>query len=77
MVPPQRPVGLLAGEEIHAGLICLVDPAMTLDVQEELFREALDLIAKDGHLINQVLEVSIDGEDLRHWRYALPTEGPD
>ena len=66
------PPGLLAGEEIHAGLICLIHPVMDLDTQTELFQEALDLVSADGHLINQVLEVWIEGDEIVHRRFAMP-----
>jgi len=65
------PPGLFAGEEVHAGLICLIDPVMNLDTQAELFQEALELLAADGHLINEVLEVWIEGDQIAHRRYAL------
>jgi hypothetical protein len=64
--------GLLAGEEIHAGLICLIHPVMDLNTQAELFLEALALVAGDGHLINQVLEVWIEGDEIAFRRYAMP-----
>lgn len=66
------PPGLLAGAEIHAGLVCLVDAVMDLDTQAELFEAALDLIGPEGHLINQVLEVWIEGSEIVHRRYGMP-----
>ena len=66
------PPGLLAGAEIHAGLICLIDPVMTLDTQGELFEAALELIGPGDHLINQVLEIWVDGDQIAHRRYGMP-----
>lgn len=58
---------------LHAGLVCLNGPVgMDLDMQLELFQIALDELAVDRDLINQVLEVSTDGEELHIQRYALP-----
>jgi hypothetical protein len=61
---------------IHAGLICLNGPdGMDLDVQLELFEQALDELAVDDELIKQVLEVTLDGdEELHILRYRLPPE---
>lgn len=56
---------------IHAGLVCLNGPeGMKVDMQLELFEQALEELAADGDLINQVsLE---EGTELRILRYALP-----
>ena len=53
-----------AKQEIHAGLICLNAPRMSLTKQRELFAIALDEIANLPDLVNQALEVfeSEDGE---------------
>jgi hypothetical protein len=61
---------------IHAGLICLNEPdGMDLDMQLELFEQALDECAVDDDLINQVLEITLDGdEELHILRYGLPPE---
>lgn len=68
--------GQYADVAIHAGLICLNGPpGMDLDFQTELFEQALIEIARDGDLINQVLEVSGTEDDWVHvLRYALPKE---
>jgi Domain of unknown function (DUF5615) len=52
------PGGLHAGIEVHAGLICL-DSALELDfdLQQELFRHALEALAALPDLVNQALEV--------------------
>jgi hypothetical protein len=68
--------GQYADVAIHAGLICLNGPdGMDLDVQLELFEQALDELAEDDDLINQVLEITLDGdEELHILRYRLPPE---
>lgn len=73
--PATRPggSGQYADVMLHAGLVCLNAPAgMNLDLQLELFEAALAELAHDSDLVNQVLEVSVDGSDLRVHRYALP-----
>jgi hypothetical protein len=48
---------------------------MDLDVQLELFEQALDELAADKDLVNQVLEITLDGNDELHiLRYRLPSE---
>ena len=66
--------GQYAGVEIHAGLICLNGPeGMDLDLQLELFEVALNEIAEEDDLINQVIEVTAsDDDDISFLRYALP-----
>ena len=53
-----NPGGLHGATEVHAGLICL-DSAleMDLDLQQELFKHALNMLAELPDLINQALEV--------------------
>ena len=53
-----NPGGLHGAAEVHEGLICL-DSAleMDLDLQQELFRHALNMLAELPDLINQALEV--------------------
>ncbi|MCW0001540.1 DUF5615 family PIN-like protein [Pararhizobium sp. YC-54] len=67
--------GQYADVAIHAGLICLNGPpGMDLDMQVELFEQALAELDDDGDLLNCVLEISVDEEELRVLRYALPKE---
>lgn len=67
--------GQYADVAIHAGLICLNGPpGMHLDMQIELFEQALVELDGDPDLVNQVLEITLDDDDLRVLRYALPTE---
>jgi hypothetical protein len=72
---PSKP-GLLAKQELHAGLICLNAPkGMDLDLMIELFERALDELERDPDLFNVVLEitkVSDDEERLLVRRYHLP-----
>ena len=63
--------------EVHAGLICLNGPpGMDLDLQLEMFAEALDQLDQDGDLLNQVLEISIPDSDQEFdvTRYKMPAE---
>ena len=65
--------GQYAGVEIHAGLICLNGPSgMDLDMQLELFEQALDELEADPDLINQVLEITCEEDALTVRRYSLP-----
>ncbi|HEX8401940.1 MAG TPA: DUF5615 family PIN-like protein [Allosphingosinicella sp.] len=59
---------------LHAGLICLNGPSgMDLDMQIDLFRTALDALAKNEDLVNQCLEVTMDETGaVRILRYELP-----
>ena len=67
--------GQYADIAIHAGLVCLNGPeGMNVDVQFELFEQALEELATDGDLINQVLEISLEeGRELHILRYELPS----
>ena len=75
---PSRPglKGQYAEVAIHAGLICLNGPAgMNLDMQIELFEQALEELADDGNLINTVLDITLEDDDQIHIRrYALPAD---
>ena len=67
--------GQYADVAIHAGLVCLNGPeGMDLDLQLELFEQALDELAANGDLMNQVLEITLDEHgELHILRYALPS----
>ena len=73
--PSSRPGsrGQYADVEIHAGLVCLNGPdAMDLDMQVEMFEQALDELADDADIVNQVLEITLEeSEELRMLRYRL------
>ncbi|WP_316399266.1 DUF5615 family PIN-like protein [Bradyrhizobium sp. 33ap4] len=67
--------GQYADVAIHAGLVCLNgSTGMDLDMQVELFEQALADLEADADLVNQVLEVTAEEEDLRVLRYALPRD---
>lgn len=75
--PPSRPGsrGQYAGVGIHAGLICLnCASGMDLDLQIELFDQALEELSKDGDLVNQVLEITLEDDGLRVRRYQMPVQ---
>lgn len=58
---------------IHAGLICLNGPpGMDLDMQIELFEQALEELETDPDLVNQVLEITWEEGALHVRRYRLP-----
>jgi hypothetical protein len=65
--------GQYADASIHAGLICLNGPpGMDLDMQLELFEQALDELESDADLVNQVLEITMDESTIDIRRYQLP-----
>jgi hypothetical protein len=65
--------GQYADVAIHAGLICLNGPpGMDLDMQLELFEQALDELESDADLVNQVLEITMDESAIDIRRYQLP-----
>jgi hypothetical protein len=45
---------------------------MDLDMQIELFAQAMDEIDADGDLVNQVLELSMESDTIHIRRYRLP-----
>ena len=73
--PPNNPgsKGQYAEVAVHAGLICLNGPpGMDLDMQIELFNEALDELARNSDLVNQVLEITLEDDSIHIQRYQLP-----
>jgi hypothetical protein len=77
--PAEKPgsKGQYADVAIHAGLICLNGPpGMDLDMQLELFEQALDELRPDADLVNQVLEITMEVESLHVRRYQLPAVEP-
>ena len=45
---------------LHAGLVCIDAPfGLNLDLQRQIFAMILEELAKNGDLINQVLQVDI------------------
>ena len=58
---------------IHAGLVCLNGPpGMDLDMQMELFGQAMDELETESDLVNQVLEITLENDSLHILRYRLP-----
>jgi hypothetical protein len=77
--PAEKPgaKGQYADVAIHAGLICLNGPpGMDVDMQLELFEQALDELEADADLVNQVLEITWDEDTLHVRRYQLPIVEP-
>ncbi len=75
--PAERPgtKGQYGDVTLHAGLICLNGPpGMDLDMQIELFEQALDELEADADLVNKVLDITLEDEALRIRRYRLPDE---
>lgn len=73
--PAERPgaKGQYADVALHAGLVCLNGPpGMDLDMQIELFAQALDELEANPDLVNQVLEITMEEDDLYILRYDLP-----
>jgi hypothetical protein len=59
--------GQYADVELHAGLICLNGPdGMDRNVQLELFERALENLADNADLVNQVLEATLEENDEIH-----------
>jgi hypothetical protein len=62
---------LFAKQELHAGLIIIV-PQVLPRLQRELFDLALKDLADRGEMINEVMEISIEGDEALLARYHLP-----
>jgi predicted nuclease of predicted toxin-antitoxin system len=63
---------LYATQSLHAGLVIII-PSVNRVEQQRLFRGALDALGQFGELINQVLEVDIEGDEAVFRLYDLPT----
>jgi hypothetical protein len=63
---------LYGTQPLHAGLIILI-PVVNRIVQQRLFKfqAALDELAVIGEPVNRVLEVDLDGEDVKLTLYDL------
>ena len=62
---------LYAKEELHAGLVIIV-PQVLPAQQRELFALILQDLADTQDMVNEVIEVTLDGEDAVLTRYSLP-----
>jgi predicted nuclease of predicted toxin-antitoxin system len=63
---------LYQAQAIHAGLVILVPQAPPTQ-QRALFLAAMEEIGPDNGLINEALEVLIDGDEVIFNRYEWPT----
>ena len=66
---------LYRAQPLHAGLIILV-PQSPPDRQRALFAAAIEEVGDDLALVNEALEVLIDGEEVVFQRYAWPDLPP-
>ncbi len=62
---------LYGNEEIHAGLIIIV-PQVVPALQRDLFTLILEEIAGGEELLNEVIEISVEGDEAVVTRYSLP-----
>jgi predicted nuclease of predicted toxin-antitoxin system len=65
---------LYARQEVHAGLVIVV-PQVSPARQRALFSSLLDTLDPDDALLNEVIEVSLDGDEVVITRYELPAGG--
>ena len=66
---------LYGAEALHAGLVILL-PNVGRDLQQRLFRAALDELATTGEPVNRVIEVDLDGNEVTLTLYDLPPAAP-
>ena len=62
---------LYARRELHAGLVIIV-PQVVPARQRALFSGLLDTLLPDEALVNEVIEITLDGEEAVFTRYDLP-----
>lgn len=67
---------LYAQLEFHSGLIIVI-PQVEPSRQRALFGSLLDTLNPDAVLVNEVIEISLDGENVVFTRYAFPGGGED
>jgi predicted nuclease of predicted toxin-antitoxin system len=65
---------LYARQEVHAGLVIVV-PQVSPARQRALFSSLLDTLDPDDALLNEVIEVGLDGDEVVITRYELPVGG--
>ena len=63
---------LYSRQDVHAGLIIIV-PQVVPALQRERFALILQEIAGGDELLNEVLEISMEGDEAVLTRYSLPT----
>lgn len=57
-------------QPIHAGLVILV-PQVPPAIQRELFNLLLDDLGNEGDVVNEAIEIRIEGEEVVMERYSL------
>ncbi|PZU44065.1 MAG: toxin-antitoxin system, toxin component, PIN family protein [Sphingomonas sp.] len=62
---------LYGREPLHAGLVIVV-PQVVPELQRDLFESLLGDLAPDDLLINEVIEIDLDGDEMTVTRYELP-----
>jgi hypothetical protein len=62
---------LYGNEEIHAGLVIIV-PQVVPALQRDLFTLILEEMVSGEELLNEVIEISIEGDEAVITRYSLP-----
>lgn len=62
---------LYANEELHPGLVIIV-PQVVPALQRELFEAVLADLEPNEDLLNEVIEITLDGEAAEMTRYTLP-----
>jgi len=62
---------LYARQPLHAGLIIIL-PQVTPQIQRDLLRVVLEDFQPGDQLVNEVIEIAIDGDEVEISRYALP-----
>ena len=65
---------LYTRQEVHAGLVIIV-PQVAPARQRALLASLLDTLDPDDALLNEVIEVSLGGDDVVITRYELPAGG--
>lgn len=65
---------LYARQEVHAGPVIIV-PQVSPARQRALFSSLFDTLDPEDALLNEVIEISLDGEDVVVTRYELPEGG--
>ncbi|MCR6502077.1 hypothetical protein MUO32_23905 [Shinella sp. CPCC 101442] len=62
---------LCGREQLHAGLVIIV-PFVTPALQRELFDLVLRELMEGEEFLNEVIKISVDGEEAVVSRYSLP-----
>ncbi len=65
---------LYGRERLHAGLVIIV-PQVVPSRQRELFNDLLTYLGSEGQLLNEVIEIVIEGDEVSLVIYDLPAQG--